>query len=575
MNRLVIAGLLGILVSAAGMVIGERAIGQEKPPAAKPQAGTQKPPAANADVSKPRKDKTGKESFKATLPQRDPRPLVEAIDRTWSGGLSKAGIPPSPPADDAEFLRRVCLDLTGRIPSYQQTVAFLDSGSVDGDSKDKRRELIDDLLSSGDFGRHFGQRWRVLIQPRDTTSTKQSADRFSPWLAEQFNSNRPWNEVVTDLLTSEGDLTRDPRSTFLLAGSEELSPKPSLLAANAGRLFLGVQISCAECHNHPFAQWKQEDFWGLAAFFSRVHKRSKGDFTLTEELPADAAKEAQRGAILIPDGAGKSAGKLVAARLLDGSSPALADDQPLRPALAAWITSRENPFFARAMANRLWAHFFSRGIVHPVDDLREENPPANPELMQALASEFADSGFDVKHLVRCICNSQAYGRTSRPLAENQKDETLFSHMAVKVMTPEVLYDSLHVVVNAWPADPAPGSGKKPQKHQEVILEPRDAFVRFFARTADVDRGEQFAYGIPHMLRLMNGRELNPDPPFIAEQSAEKSPEELIKTIYLVVLSRQPSEQELRRMIELADEKERRYGDVVWVLLHSSEFVLNR
>jgi hypothetical protein len=246
------------------------------------------------------------------------------------------------------------------------------------------------------------------------------------------------------------------------------------------------------------------------------------------------------------------------------------------------MTSSENPYFARAIANRLWAHFFSRGIVQPVDDLREENAPFNPELLQALAAEFSASGFDIKHLIRCICLSEPYGRTSRPLPENQKDEALFSHVAVKVMTAEVLYDSLHAVVNAQPfGGPPVGGGKKPSGPQSITLEPRDSFVRFFARSAEVDKGEQYSYGIPHMLRLMNGRELNVSPGFLSRIPEGKAADDVVETIYLVVLSRRPSSEETSRMTELIGERRgteevvQAYGDVLWVLLNSSEFVLNR
>lgn len=505
--------------------------------------------------------------------ERDPTPLVAAIDKEWSRALEAAGIPASPRADDAEFLRRTCLDITGRIPTYERTVAFLAS-----DDPAKRRQLIDDLLASREFGLHFGQRWRNLILPPDTSSKKQQADRFAPWLAEQFNANRPWSEIVADLLTAEVDMHKDPRASFYLANSEESTPKPNLLAASTGRLFLGVQIGCAECHNHPFAAWTQDDFWSLAAFFGRVRKQSKSDSSLTEDL-LNETSSAPRGSIIIPDGAGKEAGKVVMARFLDGSHPTGSPAMPLRPMLSAWITSTDNPYFARAMANRLWAHFFSRGLVHPVDDFRDENRPSHPELLQMLAQEFTASGHDVKHLIRCICNSRAYQVTSRPLPENETDLTHFSRMAVKVMTPDALYDSLHVVLNAHPSDEPSRSGKPTEKRSQKMLEPRDSFVRYFGQGADIDRGDQFAYGVPQLLRLMNAPEFNMSAPFISEMlRTQTGAEPMIEKLYLVALSRRPTAQESSRMTRLVGEEtasKEAYAGVLWVLLNSSEFVLNR
>jgi hypothetical protein len=502
--------------------------------------------------------------------RRDPIPVAEAINRQWRRRLESHGVPPSDPVDDADFLRRVCLDVTGRIPSYERTVEYLNNSNPD-----RRHRLIDELLGSRDFGTHFGQRWRTLIWPRDTSTTKQGVDLFTPWLAEQFQSNRAWSDVVTDLLTSELSVVRDPQATFFLANSDSLNPQPELLAASTGRLFLGVQIGCAQCHNHPFASWTQDDFWGLAAFFSRVRRQSKSDFSLTEAtdgpLPAPS--------IVIPDGAGKAAGSAVAARFLDGRDLPLEPDQPLRPQLAAWITARDNPYFARAMVNRLWAHFFGRGLVDPVDDMRRESPASQPELLQLLADEFVESNFDVQHLIRCLCLSDSYQRSSDARAGNESDRTLFSRMAARVMTPEVLYDSLDEALNADPLyRPQPGV-KKGGRGRRIELGPREEWVRFFGRAADAHRGDQYVYGIPELLRLMNSAPLNEVAPMIAELTARgDDPARILETLYLVALSRRPTPPESSQMVNLAKQNEsleKGFADVFWVILHSSEFVVIR
>lgn len=532
--------------------------------------------AVAADPPKPDKNKFVKGPAIVQRPPRDPLPLVAAIDREWLRALEAAGVPASPEADDAEFLRRACLDLSGVVPTYQQAIAFLDD-----DAPDKRRRLIDELLAGRGYAQHFGRTWRRLIWPPDYTMAKSGVDRVTPWLADQFYAERPWNELVTDLLTVEASMTHDPRGAFFAANSDATTIQPNRLADATGRLFLGVQIGCAECHNHPFARWKQEDFWGLAACFSRVRKVSKSDASLTEspESPGGGLGEAT---ITVADGSGKAAGTVVPARFL-GVAAAPRFDRPLRPQLAEWITSQDNSYFARAMVNRLWAHLLGRGLVNPVDDLREENPPSHPELLDRLAAEFVASDFDVKHIVRAVCLSRAYGRTSRPLPENVADVNYFSHTAVKVMNPDVLYDALHTVINADPRVRPPMKGVKPTKPigrgKPVEVEPRDAFVRFFSRAALGDDPLQYGYGVPQMLQLLNGVQWNGGAPFLEDLSTTPAERRAaIETIHVVALSRRPTDAEVAELLTLvgdsADPREA-YAGVLWVLVNGAEFVVNR
>lgn len=542
------------------------AVDKSKLPGAPPQNGDKK--------SDDKKTSSLKGPAKARGPVRDPQPLVDRIDRRWSAALAAAELEPSPPADDAEFLRRVTLDLTGIVPSYHETLAYLADTSPD-----KRRTLVDHLLASQAFGRHFGRAWKRLIQPPDYTSAKNSVDRVTPWLAEQFDSERPWNEVVTDLLTVEASIVHDPRGVFYVANSEMTKPSPSLLAGATGRIFLGVQIGCAECHHHPFAPWKQEDFWGLAACFGRLRHTSKNSNQLTE-APSDDAPPAREVTIVVPEGAGKAVGTVVPARFLDRTTTPDGTGS-VRGQLASWITARDNPFFAKAQVNRFWARMFGRGIVDPVDDFREENPPTWPELLDELAGEFTASGYDVKHILRAICLSRAYATTSMPTEQNTADDRLLSHMRVKVLDPDMLYDSLHVVLNSDPAARVVVKGTKPIKspsHREpVVIEPRDRFVRFFGRAALGDDSLQYGYGIPQMLRLLNSREWNVLPPFVADlNSAAVEPRTAVETLTLAVLARRPTAAEIDRLLSLANTTSSPdYGPAFWVLLNSSEFVVNR
>ncbi len=508
------------------------------------------------------------------VPTREVAPIVEAIDREWSRELERAKLKPSGRCDDAKFLRRAALDLTGRIPTLPQTIAFLAD-----ERDDKRQQWVDSLLGSRAYSEHLARCWKRLIQPPDLTSTKMSVDRVTPWLADQFAAGRPWNDLVRELLTVEVDLTRDPRGAFFAANSEMATPRANLLAASVGRVFLGVQIGCAECHNHPFTEWTQEDFWGLAAFFGRTRKVSKGDFTLTEA--SEDGKEWQTTSITIPEGSGKASGRVVAARLLGGGEPPSVTD-PLRTQLAKWLTADSNPYFARAMVNRLWAHCLGRGLVEPLDDQRDGNEPTHPELLQLLADEFIASGYDVRHLLRCIVLSQPYQVDALPMSENANDDKCFSHRMARAMTPDVLYDSLSVALNPVIVSRVPPGTKPPGKPMKPStnfpMESRDSFIRFFGRASLDDTGEVFSYGIPQLLRLMNDRDLTRQPPFLTDLlKFESDPSRRIETLYLIAFARRPTPAEQQRMLRLVGddgESADGYASVVWVLLNSSEFLVH-
>jgi hypothetical protein len=540
------------------------------------------------EPSKPLKDgKNLKEAPDAVEPRRDAAPTAVAIDRAIDRRLAKAGVPASPAADDAEFLRRACLDLAGRIPTPERAAAFLDSADPD-----KRRKLINEQLAGQDFGRHFADVWRNRLAPRDSANTKPQVDHFGPWLADQVNRNRGWDRLATDLLTASGDVRQNPQTAFIMAHGENFQPKPSQLAAAAARVFLGIQLQCAECHDHPFAPWKQEDFWGVAAFFGRTRNSGiKGPpFIITEE-PDPNPLSVKNGGIERPEirpggaivisaaGSNKGAGKVVPAKLLGGKPLELDDTAPLRPRFAAWVTAPENQYFARAFVNRTWAQLFGRGLVQPVDNLHDDNPPSHPELLTLLADEFVASGYDVKHLFRCLCNSRVYQRTSKPLPGNEADNELFSHMAVKPVGPEALYDSLAVVLHAGRLTPPGGKqpAAKPDAGKGPPVNARDEFINFFRGQGDAEAGE-FVHGIPQFLRRLNGETFNGHSPLLDRLiSSGAGRDQVIETLYLAILSRRPTAEECKLMAGYIAKRatpEQGYAGVLWILLNSGEFALN-
>lgn len=508
---------------------------------------------------------------------RNPALVAAEIDRHTEARLTAAKIPLSPQADDAEFLRRAALDITGRIPTAERTLTFLNDQSLD-----RRAKLINELLADHTYGEHFATVWyHRMIKPDDDNKRLIVGNKLRDWLADRFNQNQTWDRLVTDLITASGARDQNPATTFLLAHVGAGQPDPSKVTAVTSRLFLGVQLGCCECHNHPFTKLQQTDFWGIAAFFTatrgidRTNKVPRiSDHSPQVPTGAGAKNDfGPFGSIVIPD----SNGTIVRAKFLGGAQPPTPPPDRLRTQLAAWLTASSNPWFARAAVNKLWANFFGRGIVNPIDDMRPESESSHPDLLQFLAEEFAASGFDQKHLIRCICLSKTYQRSSRVLPENRVDDILYSHMPLKMMTADMLFDSLSVALGHSAAEQGTGVRKKIKKGADT---PRDQFRKFFHAEADDDAGvaEDYTHGVPQALNLMNSVQMNDTTAVVARlMKAGGGTEKIIESLYLCVLSRKPIPAETKRMtayVAGAKDAAKAYADLMWVLLNSGEFVFN-
>jgi hypothetical protein len=351
------------------------------------------------------------------------------INERVDSQLKTANVPASPIADDAEFLRRVYLDLHGIVPTADRVRAFLDDTT-----KDKRAKVIDELLAHPRFAAHLADIWDDYFIP-NTEDPRNNKQRFTVWLEESFQ-NKPWDRIAYEVLTAAGQREKDPATLYLFKGRETLSPAE--LTDLVSQYFVGIRLNCAQCHDHPFTKWKQNDYWGMASFFTEIQYTDRrlqksGIIRDDPQVLVDKLEESAR---------------LRSPRFLGGDALTVEPGVPHRQALARWLTAGNNPYFARAMVNRMWAQLFGRGLVNPVDDMHADNPPTHPELLAELSERFVASGFDLRDLCRTICNSSAYQRTSMPVAGNERDVTLYSHMAVKVLTPEQLYDSLVLILPA-------------------------------------------------------------------------------------------------------------------------------
>ncbi len=490
----------------------------------------------------------------------DAAALADSIDRHIQARLDAEGLQRVPQADDAEFLRRVFLDLHGVVPSAERATGFLDNSDAD-----KRSALIDELLASPRFGEHFGNLWRArLISPLASEQRLQT-ERFSGWLAKRFNDNDGWDRIVSDLLTATGKIEENPAVTYLIEGRNPLGVTD--LTDLTSRYFLGVRLNCIQCHDHPFvARWKQQDYWGMAAFFAQIQtpRRPKMVYVVGVQDDPKMTMQALRDADAI-DGF-----QLQPPTFLGGKALQADGDKSHRVALANWITSAENPYFARATVNQLWWHFFGRGIVNPVDDMHEGNPPSHPELLELLSRRFVQSGFDVKFLCRSIVSSRTYQQTSRPGKEPDREAEMFARMSIKVLTAEQLYDSLVAVLG--PPGKAPGI--------DARLGARYEFCQFFAGDGDTDP-TRYERGIPHLLRLMNSKQFaGRNVAALVSRAADKErpADEVAEELFLTILSRRPTPAERQITGDQLPDKDASpqtvYRELAWALLMCSEFSLN-
>ncbi len=530
------------------------------------------------------------------LPSGPAYELAAAIDRDIDATLVAAKVPASPLADDAEFLRRVTLDLTGTVPTYDRAVSFL----LDSDPY-KRAKLIDELLASPEYGQLFGRQWADLLIKRDFDSNKRlDAEPFVGWLAGKLNQGAGWDGIVRDILTASGKEEATPQALYYLANQDNNQPSPAKLVGATGNLFMGVQIQCAECHVHPTVdKWSQKDFWGMAAFFAHVvadretgekGKPMPGTATIHEVEKKAApkpmvakktgAKEVKPGGtIAIPDPTdNKKTVGTARAKFFEGPSPILRS-APYRPTMAAWVTSKQNKYFAANAVNRLWAHLFARGLVHPIEEMRDENKPSHPVVLQMLSDGLVKNGYDLKFVLRAICNSNAYQRTSKPLPENATaEEKLFAHMPVKVIGAHELLASLVTVTGFREADPRGRRPQRPMNDNPKRPQGPVPLTRFFDTREYDDDPTEFPFGVPQMLKLMNTNLTHRAGEVAARvaQSAGTDRSRVIEALYMTALTRRPKAAEMQRMSAYVAKQghQQGYAGVMWALLNSAEFVSN-
>jgi len=375
-------------------------------------------------------------------------PEFNAIDRFVHAKLRQLQFLPGNLCDDATFLRRVHLDLTGLLPTVDEARAFLNDPSAD-----RRARRIDQLLDSEEFARYWASKWADLMRVSRGAMKDGRAELFSMWLVDSYRRNQSFREFAAELLTAVGD-TREVGPTNFFAAL----PKSEDLAETSAQLFIGSRINCAKCHNHPFENWTQDDYYRIAAVFARVQHTG----TEIGLAPSGEAMHPATGAAMKPWG-------------LESVASEIAQQDDRRMIFATWLTNPANPYFARVEANRIWAHLLGRGIVHPIDDFRSSNPPSNPELLDWLAGQLQQSAYDRKQLIRTICRSATYQRSAATDSWNEDDLTLFSHYPVRRLTAEQLQDAIGYATRAVrPASELAAEVKAGEKELTTLITRADS-----------------------------------------------------------------------------------------------------
>ncbi len=407
-------------------------------------------------------------TFRAPVPLGAPvdrlPPPANFIDELVFKQLKAIGLPPSEVCSDDVFLRRVTIDVAGRLPTAAEAEKFL----ADTDPH-KRERWIDTLLDRTEYADYFARKWALLLRSRvEQTTQVRGSVALHQWLREAIYHNKPYDQIVSEILTASGDLEDSPPVNWWRQIKEQ-----SDQVEGTAQVFLGVRLQCARCHHHPFDRWSQQDYYGLAAFFSRVGRKFGKEYQANVERIYH-----ERGVAFIPHPKTKVP---ILPTGLGGKPMDLSPDDDPREALVKWMAAPDNPYFSRALVNRYWKHFFGRGLVDPEDDMRETNPASNPELLEALARHFVRSGFDLKDLVRTICRSKVYQLGSEPNAYNLEDRQHHARFYPRRLAAEVLLDSIDDVLltrsNLGGAPPLPPDARAVQLPHFPI--PSQYFLQIF------------------------------------------------------------------------------------------------
>jgi len=532
-------------------------------------------------------------TFRATVPLgvKIPEYTFEhktIVDQHTHNKWKQLGLVPSELCSDEVFVRRVSLDITGSLPTPAQVTAFLN----DKDPA-KREKLVDALLETPEYAYYFAGKWADIL--RNKRGNNQQSDRvqgtfgFHGWIREAIASDKPYDEFTRDIITANGDEVKNPAVMWYRTLFQDQAKFMPEFVDNMGQVFLGLRVSCAQCHHHPYEKWSQDDYWGLASFVARVGQKP---IPMPGTNPQGNNRQRQfiysrniaMPAVRIPNTT-----RTATMKLLDGEPMVVPSDEDARHKLVDWMVDAKNPYFARAVANRYWAHFFGRGIVDPLDDMRITNPPSNPELLDALAKDLVDKKYSLKNTIRTICKSRTYQLSAVPNEFNKHDKQTYARYYPKRMGAEVLFDAVCQVTNSFTNFPGLPTDKHAPKR--AIMLPDEAFQSYFLdvfgrpqRLSACECERVSEANLAQALHLLNSDEVqnklaagNGRADQLAKDARPHA--EKIEEMFLWAFARKPTEKDMEVAMAHIKKHEKdvkiAYQDLLWTLINCKEFVFNK
>ncbi len=505
-------------------------------------------------------------------------PEYNYVDQHVHAKLRKMKILPSELCTDAEFIRRVSLDLTGLPPTADRVRAFLSDST---DSREKRSKLVDELIGSPEYVEFWVNKWADLLQSSSENLGSKAVWQYRSWIRDAVAKNKPYDQFVREILLAEGSSYQNPAANYYRVLRE-----PGKIAEDVSQTFLGVRFNCNKCHDHPFERWTQNQYYEFAAYFGHVAFKRGPVGTSVVKYEGGGTQHVYNEEVLYRNRDAKVEhprnGKVISARVPFGRAEG-GSDEDIRKEFVAWLTSKENPLFAKAMANRVWSYFFGIGIINPVDDIRASNPPSNAALLDALTEEFVSSKLNLRQIMRTICNSRVYQLSFVPNQWNQDDRLNFSHAQPRRLTAEQLYDAVNFVTGA----PRQFSGLPKGMRAVQVADgkvPGDDFLSLFGRpkrqsACECERTSNLT--LSHAMSLINGATIGeavsaPENRIRKLVDGEADDKKIVEELYYAILNRPPSEKE-NALADFSAAPSRLEGaqDLAWALLNSPAFLFNR
>ncbi|MCI0699962.1 MAG: DUF1549 and DUF1553 domain-containing protein, partial [Planctomycetia bacterium] len=508
------------------------------------------------------------------------------VDKFTTKKWKELGLVPSELCSDEQFIRRVYIDITGTLPKPKEVLAFV----ADKDPA-KRDKLVDKLLDTPEYAYYFANKWADIlrVKRRQEPGRAQGTFAFHEWIREQIGNDTPYNDFVRGIIAASGDERKNPPTVWY----KEID-KPEQFVDDISQVFLGQRLACANCHHHPYEKWSQDDYWGMAAFYARIGRKEV-------RLPTgDINRGDNRVQVIyirtIGNVNNKRTGQRAETKPLDADTMTISTDEDPRQKLVDWMVDPKNPFFARTVANRYWAHFFGRGIVDPLDDMRITNPPSNPELLDALAQNLIDNKYSLKALIKTICKSRTYQLSSTPNDFNKHDKQAYARYYPKRLQAEVLLDALCQVTDSPTRfNGLPGDKNAPNR---AIMLPDESFASYFldvtGRPQRISACECERVGevnLAAVLHMLNSDEVQNKiaragsrADVLAKADDKRSDEEKITELFLWVFARKPTADDMTAAIDHIKKMEAKngpagrktaYENITWALVNTKEFWFNQ